>query len=53
MSDRPAWSPRVVLAVASLDSLSVKFLPGEGGGGVLNRCLGREVRPGRSNPDPV
>ena len=26
---------------------------GGGGGGVLNRCLGREVRPGRSNPDPV
>ena len=24
-----------------------------GGGGVLNRCLGREVRPGLSNPDPV
>ena len=24
-----------------------------GGGGILNRCLGREVRPGRSNPDPV
>ena len=23
------------------------------GGGVLNRCFGREVRPGRSNPDPV
>ena len=25
----------------------------EPGGGVLNRCLGRAVRPGRSNPDPV
>ena len=25
----------------------------EPGRGVLNRCLGREVRPGRSNPDPV
>ena len=24
-----------------------------GGGGVLNRCLGREVRLGCSNPDPV
>ena len=24
-----------------------------GPGGVLNRCLGREVQPGRSNPDPV
>ena len=22
-------------------------------GGLLNRCLGREVWPGRSNPDPV
>ena len=27
-------------------------LPG-GGGGVLNGCFGREVRLGRSNPDPV
>ena len=33
MSDRPAWTPHVVLAVASLDSLSVRFLPGWGGGG--------------------
>ena len=24
-----------------------------GGGGILNRCLGREVRLGRSNPDRV
>ena len=24
-----------------------------GGGGVLNRYFGREVRPGCSNPDPV
>ena len=30
-----------------------RFTPGGVGGGVLNRDLGREVRPGRSNPDPV
>ena len=29
------------------------LFPEGGGGGVLNRCLGREVRPGCSNPDPV
>ena len=32
---------------------NVTLDPGGGGGGVLNRCLGREVRPGRSNPDPA
>ena len=29
------------------------FVPGGGGRGLLKRCLSREVRPRRSNPDPV
>ena len=27
-------------------------MPG-GGGGVLNGCLGRELQPRHSNPDPI
>ena len=33
--------------------IGIFFFSSSLGGGVLNRCLGREVRPGRSNPDPV
>ena len=40
------------LAVTS-KSRKLGEAPGRVGEGVLNRYLGREVRPGRSNPDPV
>ena len=38
------FTVRFILAVS---------IPGGGGGGVLDRLSGREVRPGRPNPDPV
>ena len=36
-----------------MTALALDFCLEGGGGVVLNRCLGREVRPGRSNPDSV